>query len=151
MDLFVALNDSAASNIVACMVAKEQHVKRTVAQIEDLQYIPEAESLTIDKVVNKKLITSSHILRDILGTRIPVGNTFALGDAEVAEVEVHSGSELTGRPVRSLRLPHDLTLGGLIRGDEAILIDGNTEILPGDRLIIFFLPGALLKLQRLFK
>lgn len=151
MDLFVALNDSAASNIVACMVAKEQHVRRTVAQIEDLQYIPEAESLTIDKVVNKKLITSSHILRDILGTRIPVGNTFALGDAEVAEVEVHTGSELTGRPVRSLRLPHDLTLGGLIRGDEAILIDGNTEILPGDRLIIFFLPGALLKLQRLFK
>ena len=151
MDLFVALNDSAASNIVSCMVAKEHGVKRTIAQIEDLQYIPEAESLNIDKVVNKKLFTSSHILRDILGTRLPVGNTFALADAEVAEVEVRSHSDLTDRPVRSIHLPHDLTLGGLIRGDEAILIDGDTVIQPGDRLIVFFLSGALLKLQRLLK
>lgn len=151
MDLFIALNESAATNIVACMVAREHHVKRTVAQIEDLQYIPEAESLTIDKVVNKKLITSSHILRGILGARIRVGSAFALGDAEVAEIEVHDDSRVIDTPVRSLRLPSDLTLGGLIRDGEGFLIDGDTVIRPGDRLIVFFLPGALLKVARVFK
>lgn len=150
MDLFIALDDNSANNIVACMVAKENNVKRTVAQIEDLQYIPEAQNLNISQVVNKKLITSSHILRDILGARIHVDNTFSLNDAEVVEVEVHSDNGIIDRPVRSLRLPKELTLGGLIRADEGVLIDGDTIIRPGDRLIVFFLPGALLKVERLF-
>lgn len=151
MDMFIALGESASNNIVSCMVAKENGVKRTIAQIEDLQYIPEAQSLNIDQVVNKKLITGSHILRDILGARIHVGNTFTLRDAEVAEVVVPDDSKITCKPVRDLKLPDDLTLGGLIRDGQGILIDGDTIIKPGDRLIAFFLPGALLKVERFFR
>lgn len=151
MDLFVALQPGAESNIVSCMVAKENGVRHTVAEIEDIPYIAEAESLWIDKVVNKKLITSSVIYRQILGNGVRVGRLVSLEDAEVAEIEVKEGSSLTKEKVSQLRLPSKVTLGGLIRHGEGMLIDGSTRIMPGDKVMVFFLPGSLLKVERLFR
>ncbi len=151
MDLFMALGDMASANIVACMMAKEMGVKRTVGQIEDIQYLVEGERLGIDKVVNKKLITSGMILRSILGSKIQVKTVLALEDVEVAEIEVGEGSRITCDAVKNLKIPKELTLGGLVRKGEGMLVEGNTRILPGDRVMVVFLPGTLVKIESLFK
>lgn len=151
MDLFVALSDSSEKNIVACMVARESGVRRTVAQIEDIEYIAEAEGLNIDKVVNKKLITSANILRYILGADAKVERMISFEDAEVAEIEVRENSKITRCCVRDLKLPADVTLGGLIRDGRGMLINGETRIMPGDKVMVFFLPGSLLRVERLFR
>lgn len=151
MDLFLALSDSTETNIVACMVAKEFGVKRTVVQIEDIPYMWEAENLGIDKIVNKKLTTTGAILKYILGLDIQVGHILSLEDAEVVEIEVNKGARITGAPVKDLKLPSGLTLGGLIREGKGMLISGSTEIIPGDRVMVFFTPGSLLKVRHLFK
>lgn len=151
MDIFMALTGSDEANIVGCMVAKESGVKRTVAQIEDISYIGEAENLWIDKVVNKKLITSASIIRSVLGSDIKVGNVFSLTDAEVAEIEVHEGSKITKAPVMDLRLPKELTLGGMIRHGRGMIIEGRTELKAGDKVIVILRTGSLLKAERLFR
>lgn len=150
MDMFIALSDDAPSNIVACMMAKEFGVRRTVAQIEDLQYMSEAERLGIDKVVNKKLITSGSILRSILGRGARVESLLALGDAEVADIEVPEGARITRDPVRSLGLPAQITLGGMMRDGKGMLVEGDTRLCPGDRVMVFFRPGAMQQVERLF-
>ena len=126
-------------------------MKRTVAQIEDISYIGEAENLWIDKVVNKKLITSASIIRSVLGSDIKVGNVFSLTDAEVAEIEVHEGSKITKAPVMDLRLPKELTLGGMIRHGRGMIIEGRTELKAGDKVIVILRTGSLLKAERLFR
>ena len=150
-DLFIALNAGDEQNIVDCMVARRNGVHTTVAEIEDLRYLADAEQLRIDKIVNKKLLTSAHVLRDILGKDVRVSELMALEDAEIAEIEAGENSKVTQSPVKDLHLPKELTLGGLIRNGEGHLISGDTQILPGDLVLVVFRPGNLLKVKRLFR
>ncbi len=60
-DAFVALTESSEANILACLQAKQRGVKKTVAEVENISYIPFAEKLDIGTVINKKLIAASYI------------------------------------------------------------------------------------------
>lgn len=149
-DAFAALTDSSESNILTCLTAKEAGVKKTVANVENIQFISQAENLNIGTVVNKKLLASSSIFQLLLDADSSTSKCLALSDAEVAELEVRPGSKVAGVPVKSLRLSHDMTLAGLIRGDNGMLITGNTVLEPGDRVLVFCLEGSLHKVERLF-
>lgn len=151
MDLFVALGNDSSANIVASLIAKEFGVKRIVAQIEDIDYMAEAERLGIDKVINKKLITSGVILQSILENSMRVNTVLALEDVEVAEIVVGEGARISRTPVKDLNLPGDMTLGGLVRNGEGVLIEGATCIEPGDIVLAVFMPGSLSKIEKFFK
>lgn len=150
MDAFVALSDSSESNILSCLTAKEFGVKKTVADVETLQFISQAENLNIGTVVNKKLLASSSIFQLLLDADSSTSKCLALADAEVAELEAHEGSKITQAAVKDLHLPRELTLGALIRGDKGMLITGSTVIQPGDHVLVFCLAGAIHKVEKLF-
>lgn len=149
-DAFVALTDSSETNILSCLTAKEFGVKKTVADVETIQFISQAENLNIGKTVNKKLLASSTIFQLLLDSDSSTAKCLALADAEVAELEAREGSRITRSAVKDLKIPRELTLAGLIRGDEGMLITGNTVIQPGDHVLVFCLQGALHKVERLF-
>lgn len=150
-DAFIALADSSETNILACLTAKELGVHKTIAEVEDLQFISEAEGLNIGTVINKKLLASSKIFQMLLDADVNSSKCLALADAEVAEIEVKPQSKVTRGPVRSLSLPYGMTIAGLIRGDKGMLVTGNTVFEPGDRVVVFCLSGSLHKIERLFR
>ncbi len=150
MDAFVALTDSSETNIFTCLTAKELGMKKTVADVETIQFISQAENLNIGTVVNKKLLASSTIFQLLLDADSSTAKCLALADAEVAELEARPGSKITRGPIKDLTLPRELTLAGLIRGEEGMLITGNTVIEPGDHVLVFCLAGALHKVEKLF-
>ena len=150
VDAFVALTDSSEANILACLTAKELGVKKTVAEVENIQFISQAEGLNIGTIINKKLLASSSIFQLLLDSDSSNSRCLALADAEVAELEVKPGSKLTKAPVKDLKLPHDITLGALIRDNQGMLISGMTLIQPGDHVLVFCLHGAIRKVEKLF-
>lgn len=150
MDAFIALTDSSETNILGCLSAKELGIYKTVAEVEDIQFISQAENLNIGTIINKKLIASSKIFQILLDTDTDTSKCLALADAEVAELEVHEGSKVTQAPVYKLKLPRNITLAGLIRNGEGSLISGNTQLRPGDHVLVFTLGGSLQKLDKLF-
>lgn len=150
MDAFISLTENSESNIFSCLNAKELGVKKTVAGVENIQFISQAENLNIGTVINKKLLASSTIFQLLLDADSSTSKCLALADAEVAELEAKEGSKITLGSVRTLKLPRELTLAGLIRGDEGMLITGNTVIQPGDHVLVFCLAGALHKIEKLF-
>ena len=150
MDAVIALTDSSETHIFSCLNAKELGVKKTVANVETIQFISQAENLNIGTVINKKLLASSSIFQLLLDTDSSTSKCLALADAEVAELEAKEGSKITSALVKDLKLPRGLTLAGLIRGDEGMLITGMTQILPGDHVLVFCLSGSLHKIERLF-
>ena len=150
MDAFVALTDSSETNIFTCLTAKDMGIKKTVADVENIQFISQAENLNIGTVVNKKLLASSSIFQLLLDADSSTSKCLALADAEVAELEAREGSKITKAPVKDLSLPKELTLAGLFRDGEGLLINGNTHIRPGDRVLVFCLAGALHKVEKLF-
>ena len=149
-DAFIALTGSSEANILTCLTAKEMGIKKTIAEVENIQYISQAEGLNSGTIINKKLLASSSIFQLLLDADSSTSKCLALSDAEVAELEVHPGAKISGKPVKELKLSHDMTLAGLIRNDKGMLVGGDTIILPGDHVVVFCLSGALHKVEKLF-
>ncbi len=150
MDAFVALSESSETNILGCLTAKELGVRKTIAEVESIQYIGEAEALNIGTIINKKLLAAGAIFQLMLDNDADNSKVMSLADAEVAELEVKPGAKITRAAVRDLKLSHDMTIAGLIRDGVGRLVDGNTKIEPGDRVVVFCLNGAIHKFERLF-
>ncbi len=149
-DMFIALSDSSETNILACLTAKQMGVPRTVAEVEDIQYISAAENMNIGTVINKKLLAASHIFQLLLDADDTNAKCLALADAEVVEMIAKPGSKITRRPVKELNLPGDITLGGVIHNGVGTIVTGNTIIEPDDHVLVFCLDTALYKLDRWF-
>ena len=115
-----------------------------------MQYLSEAERLDIDKVINKKLLTSSRIYQMLLDSFLPTPRCLALEYAEVVEIVAGEGSKIVKAPVKDLKLPKGTTIGGMIRDGVGMLVGGETRIRPGDHLVIFCLTGSLSKIEKFF-
>ncbi|MDE7474202.1 MAG: Trk system potassium transporter TrkA [Duncaniella sp.] len=151
MDAFIALAESSETNILTCLSAKELGVVKTIAEVENLQFISEAEGLNIGTIINKKLLASSRIFQMLLDRDTSTSKCMALADAEVAEIIAKEGSKITRGAVKDLRLSRDMTIAGLIRDGKGYLVSGNTVIRPGDRVVVFTLNGLIHKVEKIFK
>ena len=149
-DAFLALTDSSETNILTCLTAKEFGVPKTIADVENLQFLSQAENLNIGRTINKKLLASSHIFKILLDADENNSKFLALADAEVAEIYVKYNAKITKAPVKDLRLPHGMTLAALIRNDEIRLIGGDTQICEGDYVVVFCLSGTIHKIEKWF-
>lgn len=150
MDAFVALTDASETNILACLAAKEMGVNKTIAEVENIQFISEAEILNIGTIVNKKLLASSKIFQLLLDADETSSRFMALADAEVAELEARPGSKITRAPVMDLKLSRDMTIAGLIRDGRGMLVGGRDRIQAGDHVLVFCLSGSIHKVEKLF-
>ncbi len=149
-DAFVALTSNSETNILACLMAKSFGVKRTIAEVENSDYIAMAESLDIGAVINKKIITASHIYQMILGGNSKV-NCLTFADVEVIELTAGEKSPICGAPLMNLNLPTNMTIGGVVRNGKGMVAVGTTHIQPGDSVIVFCGIESISKIKKLFK
>ncbi|MGI6793465.1 Trk system potassium transporter TrkA [Bacteroides sp. KG68] len=149
-EAFVALTGNSETNILACLAAKRMGVSKTVAEVENIDYIGMAESLDIGTVINKKMIAASHIYQMMLDADVSNVKSLTFANADVAEFTVKEGSKITKHPVKELGLPKGTTIGGLIRNGEGLVVTGNTEIRPGDHVVVFCLSMMIKKIEKFF-
>ena len=147
---FVALTNNAETNILACLTAKRLGVRKTVAMVENVDYVSMAESLDIGTIINKKAIAASHIYQIMLDAKVINMRFIMTANADVAEFVAQEGSRVTKKPVKDLGLPKEATIGGLVRGDEGMLVSGHTQIQAGDIVMVFCHNINLKTIERLF-
>ena len=149
-DAFVALTGNSETNILACLAAKRVGVEKTVAEVENIDYISMAESLDIGTVINKKLIAASHIYQMMLDADVSNVKCLTFADADVAEFTVKEDARVTKQMVKDLGLPRGATIGGMVRNGEGILVRGNTRIEAGDHVMVFCLKQTIQKIEKYF-
>lgn len=149
-EAFVALTGSSETNILACLAAKRMGVSKTVAQVENIDYISMAESMDIGCVINKKFIAASHIYQMMLDADVSNVKCLTFANADVAEFTVKAGARITHTQVKDAGLPKGATIGGLIRNGEGILVTGNTTIQENDHVVVFCLNMMIKKLEKFF-
>ena len=149
-EAFIALSDSSETNILACLAAKRLGVSKTIAEVENIDYISMAESLDIGTVINKKIITASHIYQMMLQADVSNVKCLTFADADVAEFIVNPNTKITKKRVKSLGLPKGVTIGGLIREGNGILVNGDTLIQPGDHVVVFYLSTMIKTIEKFF-
>ena len=150
VDAFVALTDNSETNILACLSAKRMGVFKTIAEVENIDYIGMAESLDIGAVINKKKIAASYIYQLLLDADVENVKCLTFANADVAEFVVKEGAKVTRSLVKDLTLPKGVTIGGLVRSDEGILVTGYTQILPGDHVVVFCLSSMIKQIEKYF-
>ena len=148
---FVSLTGNAETNILACLTAKKLGVRKTIAMVENLDYVSMAEGLDIGTIINKKTVAASHIFQMMMHADVRSLRTLMMADSEVAEFVASDNSKVTKDVVRSLGLPSGVAIGGLVRGGKGILVNGNTQIQAGDCVLVFCHRHHLDKAERYFK
>lgn len=150
VDAFVALTDNSETNILACLAAKRMGVVKTIAEVENIDYIGMAESLDIGAIINKKKIAASYIYQLLLDADVSNVKCLTFANADVAEFVVKENARVTRSLVKDINLPKGATIGGLVRDDEGILVTGNTQILPGDHVVVFCLASMIKRIEKYF-
>lgn len=150
MDAFVAVTGRSETNILAAMLAKRMGVKKVIAEVENLNYIKLAESIGIDTIINKKLITASNIFRFTLSSDVQAIKCLTGSEAEVLEFIVKPNSPATKAKVKDLDFPSEAIIGGIVRGDKVFIAMGNTEISAYDRVVVFAMPNTIAKIGKYF-
>ena len=148
---FVALTGNAETNILACLTAKRLGVRKTVAMVENLDYVKMAEELDIGTIINKMTIAASHIFQMMLEADVDNLRTLMLVDSEVAEFTAAEGSRVTKKLVKDLGLPVGATIGGLVRNGTGMLVSGNSQIEAGDSVMVFCHEAKLKQVEKFFK
>ena len=150
MDAFVAVTGRSETNILAAMLAKRMGVKKVIAEVENINYISLAESIGVDTIINKKLVTASNIFRFTMTTDVQAVKCLTGSQAEVLEFVVKPNSPATKHPIEELGLPDDTMIGGVVRGDRVFIAVGSTQIHAFDRVVVFAMPDSITRVAELF-
>ncbi len=147
---FVALTGNAETNILACLTAKRMGVRKTVAMVENIDYVSMAGSLDIGTIINKKSIAASRIYQMMLDANVHNVRFLMIANADVAEFIPTEGSKITKKSVKDLGLPKGMTIGGLVRDGKGELVSGNTQIQAGDSVMVFCHGLNMKKIEKMF-
>ncbi len=151
MDAFVAVTGSSETNILSCLHAKEKGVRRTIAEVENFNYLELAENLGIDTIINKKISAASRIFRfTTSGGQISSIKCLRGTEAEVMEFVVQPGSLVTQGKLKDVKFPADAIIGGVVRGDNSFIATGDTEIRANDSVVVFAMPSIIQEIGKFF-
>ena len=151
VDAFIAVTDDAETNIISCLLAKHLGVKKVIALVDKVDYIPLTQTIGLDSLINKKLIAANNISRFIHKSDVIVMATLEGIDADVLEFKVQRNSDITKHKISEIDFPKGSIVGGFIRGDEVSIATGDSQINVGDKVVVFCLPDIALKVEKLFE
>ncbi len=150
MDAFIALTNSAETNILSCLHARSNGVKKTIALVENIDYIDISQSVGIDTIINKKLIAASHMVKYTMSEEVVQLKCLSGIEADAMELVAREGSAVTRKPIRKLQMPEGAIIGGVVKGDKAYIANADMQIEPNDKAVVLALPMAVYKIEKLF-
>lgn len=151
VDAFIAVTEDAETNIISCLLAKHLGVKKVIALVDKVDYVPLTQTIGLDSLINKKLIAANNISRFIHKSDVIVIATLEGIDADVLEFQAQPNSAITKNQISEIDFPKGSIVGGFIRGDQVFIATGESKINSGDKVVIFSLPDTVNKLEKLFE
>ena len=151
MDAFIAVTDDTETNMFSCLLAKRLGVNRVIPLVENIDYIDISQSIGIESIINKKLITASHIVQYTMDAEVTAIKCLSGIDAEVLEFVVKPKARITKDPIKKIKTPPGSLIGGIIRGDQSFIATGDFQIEEGDKVVVFAIPEAIYKVSTLFQ
>ena len=150
MDAFIAATGSDESNIIACSIARHLQVPRIIAMIDKASYCTILSTIGVDAFVSRQRITVNAILKFIRKGNIVSVSSIPGISAEAIELIPKNGSKITQKPLSNLKFPANAMVGAVMRGTDIFIPVGSSQIVAGDKVILFSLPSAIKDVEKLF-
>ena len=152
IDALLAVTDDDETNILTCLYAKHLKVKKVIALIRRFQYFPLTPRIGIDAGISPVQITVNAILRFLhRGKKVISAAALKELDAEALQLEASRKSKVTKKPLKGINFPKDAIVGAIIRNDNVIIPTGESQINPGDRVVVFTMRSAVEQVERMFE
>lgn len=150
MDAFVAVTGNDQNNIITTLLAQHSNVSRSIALVNQVEYLSIMPKIGLDAVVSKQLLTVNAVQRFIQHQQIASIASLPGINAQAIEYIAREGSEITLHPLKDIHFPPDAIVGAILHEDNYIIPHGDTQIEQGDKTVIFALPHAINQLDQLF-
>jgi trk system potassium uptake protein TrkA len=150
-DAFLAMTNDDEDNILASLLARKLGVKKVVALINRLHYLPMVQLFGINATVSPRLTVVDRILQFVRKGKVVSVTTFREEEAEAIELIATRNSKYVGKPLRELRFPAGAIVGAVARPDGNVIVPrGGETIHVGDRVIFFALERVVPELESSF-
>jgi trk system potassium uptake protein TrkA len=150
MDAFISVTGNSETNIISSLVAKSHGVRKTIAGVENIDYINLSHNIGIDTLINKKIIAANNIFKFIRKGEVKAIANLHGVDGEIIEFNVKSGTKITSKPLRELKIPKSANIAGVIRGNEGFIPFGGFQMQEGDKAVVFTHTDSIHEVEMLF-
>jgi trk system potassium uptake protein TrkA len=151
MDAFIAVTANSETNIITSLVAKNHGVDKTIALVENIDYIHLSQSIGVDTLINKKLIAANFIFRYIRQGEVLSLTSLHGADVEVLEFEVPPNAKIIGKTLSDLKFPKNAVVGGVVRNSVGRIPDSNFEFEEKDHIVVLSKMQCIHKVESYFK
>ncbi len=149
-DALIPVTGDDRSNIVASIMGKELGVKKVIPELGVNEYGSVYRTVGIGNYVNSHLITAYKILRFTKKGDVLALSHLKEDEAEMLELVIPKNCRAASKKVKDAGFPRGMLIGTIVRGEEIIVPYGETELKPGDNLIIFTLTSVSKKVESFF-
>ncbi|MDD7511823.1 MAG: Trk system potassium transporter TrkA [Peptostreptococcaceae bacterium] len=151
MDAFVTATGYDEENLLLALTAKQRGIKDVISKVSHNSYSGLIEAMGVDMVLNPLDITASNILTFIQGNKKIISTVLIQGQAEIMEIIAQPYMCMVNTPISKLPLPEGVLIAAIHRGNKVIIPSGDTNILPGDKVIILSLLSEIGDLEKILK
>lgn len=142
MDAFVALTDIDEENMIVSMFAKKKNVRKNITQIKSDDLYGMLDELGIENKVSPKQVVANMIISYIRALANTVGsNVLTLyrlvnNQVEALEFSAKKQEKFYNKPLKALKLKKNCLIACIIRQNEVIIPNGDSEIRLGDNVVV---------------
>ena len=151
IDALISVTADSEMNIMTSLVGKSHGIKKTIARIENFDYINLSQSIGIDTLINKKIIAADNIFKFVRKGNVSLVANLHGTDAEIIEFVVKDGSKITKSPINKLNFPNSSKIAGVIRNGIPIIPFGDFHLKENDKTIVFSLIESIQKIEKFFQ
>jgi trk system potassium uptake protein TrkA len=137
-DLLIAVTEIDEVNMIACLLAKQAGVKKTVARARNPEYLEEGQELIsgIDLIINPELVTAREIAELVGAPEALDVAYYAKGHVQLLELPVRPGHPLIDREIQDLTYEKPFLIAAIVRREHVIIPRGTDQILADDRIFL---------------
>tara|TARA_B100000524_G_scaffold346957_1_gene248043 strand:- start:1256 stop:2596 length:1341 start_codon:yes stop_codon:yes gene_type:complete len=151
MDALISVTANSEMNVMTSLVGKNHGIKKTIARIENFDYINLSQSIGVDTIINKKIIAADKIFKFVRkGNVSSVANLHGT-NAEIIEFIVKPDTKITKKPINQLNFPKDSNIVGVIRNGIPIIPFGDFQLIENDKTIVFSLTESIKEIEKFFQ
>jgi len=150
-DMVIAVTGDDEDNIIISQVARQKYGReKIIARCNNIRNMDHFSLLDISPV-----ISSTDLILRLIEHEVPQYGLVHLlqlkeEDLEIIEVEVSVGSPAAGSTVGSIDLPKGGLIIAILRDGAGIVPSGDTEIAPGDEVMLILDPGLEESITQIF-
>ena len=150
MDAFIAVTGDSEINIMTTLVAKSHDVMKTIARVENIDYIHLSQDIGIDTLINKKMIAASSIFKHVRKGKVDAIAHLHGVNAEIIEFEINENTRVSGKQIKKIKFNNQVKIISIIRNNEILFPEEEEILRPGDKVITMILSQAIGKTENLF-